>query len=651
MVENYEKKEGIILLDQYRDGADLTVMNTFYQYPTRDADGNKMNDFIVTVYKDNTTGKKHHEIITKPEYTFYKTKDDIHLGYNHLFIEKDKVEPVTVRYNGIEKKIAELLGQEDLYKENLYNGNKMNNKKFHKCPDIFFSDMDIRNHYRFKFDKRFTNNINKVTKGFFDIEVDTKDMAGDFVEMGECPINCIGYHDEEHDIIISYLLRNYDNPLIQQFEDKVISGEFGQKQVHDFVEENIGGYKWMKRYRLDKTKFEIKFFDDELSLLYAFFQQVHEYQPDFMEGWNSSAFDLEYIIERIVALGAEPADIMCASDWEIRVVKNYVDQRNKNKPAERGDYAFISGNTTWLDQMIQFCSRRKSKIGSMRSVKLDDIGHDIAGVRKLDYHHITNDIKMLPWLDFIIFYLYNVFDLIVQKCIEIKCQDLEYIFAKCVTNNTCYEKGHRQTIYLINRITKVFDRLGFVIGNNVNKWSEKPEKFLGAVVPDPKLTTDDAKIKIDGIPIMVCNNLQDYDYKALYPNIILEFGIAPNTLIGYIHIPVKIYDGENGNMNPKYSRGGEFIENMVCDNVIEFAHRWFHLAGVSEFIEDWKEYNNKFNTNYSQFGYDRPYNYHDGKLYTVPLVNKPEKEKGLIFDSMRRSPVQFFAPYKKEEVA
>lgn len=641
-----------MILDCYRDGSDLTVMNTFYQYPTKDADGNKIDDLVAIVYKDNKTGKKKHEIIWKPEYTFYKVKDDVDvdLSYNHLFMEKDKLEPITTRYNTLEKKIAELTGNMDFYRDNINTGNRYENKKLHGHPALFCSDMDIRNYYRHAFSKRFTNNITKLHKGFFDIEADTRYMAGSFVELGECPINAIAFHDEKNDIIISYLLRNPDNPLIEEFEKDVESGKFGQKQVHDFIEENIGGWKKMKLFKLDQTQFKIKFFDDELSLLYSFFQQVHQYEPDFMEGWNSSAFDLAYIIERIRVLGAEPADIMCAPDWEIRIVKNYVDTRNKNKPAERGDYTIISGNTTWIDQYIQFASRRKAKIGSFRSFKLDDIANQIAGVRKLDYHHITHDLGMLPYLNFVIFYLYNVFDVIAQKCIEIKCQDLEYIFAKCVVNNTCYEKGHRQTIYLINRITDVFERNGYIIGNNANKWNDKPEKFLGAVVPDPKLTTDDAKIKLNGVPILICNNLQDYDYKSLYPNIILEFGIAPNTLIGYISIPEKIYDGENSNMNPKYSRSGEFIENMVCDNIIEFCSRWFHLAGIKEFLQDWREYNEKMKTNYSRFGYDKPYNYHNGSLYITPVkdITTIGKVSPIFFkERISHNPIRLFTPHEK----
>lgn len=69
-----------------------------------------------------------------------------------------------------------------------------------------------------------------------------------------------------------------------------------------------------------------------------------------------------------------------------------------------------------------------------------------------------------------------------------------------------------------------------------------------------------------------------------------EFNIAPNTQIGRIEIDKQVYDNENVYGLDKYSRGGEFIENMVSDNIIEFCKRWFGLAGCMEFIEDMKEY-------------------------------------------------------------
>ena len=234
-------------------------------------------------------------------------------------------------------------------------------------------------------------------------------------------------------------------------------------------------------------------------------------------------------------------------------------------------------------------------------------------------------------------------DVIVQKCIEHKTNDLEYIFSKCVINNTIYRKGHRQTIYLINRMASDWFKKGFVIGNNCNKGNPKPPKYLGALVGNPLHTNDFSKIKVDGHALWICDNLQDYDYKSLYPSIMGEFNIAPNTQIGRIDIPEKVYAHENTYHidDEKYSRGGEFIENMVTDNIIEYAHRWFHLGNIKEIIEDIDEYyDNGFGT-FSNL-YNAGFGTNGKESAVVPTSYLP---KSPVHFSTKRpvdSPVEFF---------
>lgn len=580
----------------YPEGSDLTIMNTHYNYPVF-IDGKKVcDDFICLVYKNNKTGEKDFKIISKPNYTYYVVKnEEDKLDYSRLFIERDKVEPVTVPFRDIERNIADQTGNLDAYKQNLANRDKDKNRRLHAHPDIFFSDANIEDHYRFKFAQTYTNDIKKISKGFFDIEVDGKFAKGDFVEFGECPINCVSFMDEKSDKVFTFILRNPDNPLIEKFENEIVQGKFTQDDIRNFVIQAVNnkakpGEDRAIKYGLTKTQFEIYFFDEEIDLIKSLFIKMHFCSPDFIEGWNSSGFDLEYIIERIKVLGYDPADIMCDPRWSVKVVKNYVDMRNKNDLAERGDYTFISGLPVFIDQMIQYASRRKSKIGSYKSFKLDDIGLLETGVQKLDYHHITTSVLELPWLDFKTFTLYNIMDVIVQKCIESKTNDLEYIFSKCIVNNTVYRKGHRQTVYLVNRMAADWYKMGYIIGNNINRWNDKPPKFLGALVGKPLNTNDYSKLKINGRAIWVCDNLQDYDYKSLYPSIMGEFNIAPNTQVGKIEIPDQVYEHENIYHEEKYSRSGEFIENLVTDNVIEYCKRWFHLAGIKEFIDDIDEF-------------------------------------------------------------
>ena len=655
------------MIEQYKEGSDLTIMNCYYQYPRKNEDNTYDKDYLVIVYKDNNTGIKHHEIIEEPEYTYYKTKQDIgELTHNLLFIDKDKVEPITCKFRDIEKSIVEncpteyiahtdslkFKNNKEWFKYNNSINDRNENKKLHTITDIFRSDMSIEDYYRLEFSKKYLNTVNKVTKAYFDIEEDSRWMRGDFPQPGECPINAISLLDEAHDKIVTFLLRDSRNTMIQELEDKWNNGIFNQEYIHSFVETNIGGWKQMTRNKLNNTQFELRFYSDEVELLKCFFKQVHEFNPDFIMGWNSSGFDLVHIIERCYALRVNPEDVMCNQEWEKKVVKHYVDQRNLSLLAERGDYTFISGDSIWIDQCIQFASRRKSKIGSFTSFKLDDIGELSAKVKKLDYHHITNDIGMLPWLDYETFVLYNIFDVIVQKCIENKGQDIDYLFAKCVVNNTSYKKGHRQTVYLVNRMTKEFDHLGFIIGNNINRWNKEPEKFLGALVGDPKKTNSYSKMTIQGIPIWVCENLQDFDYTSLYPSIDLEFNIAPNTQIGRILIPDKVYSNENAYMNKKYSRGGEFIENMVTDNHISFCKRWFHLAGFKEFLEDMKE----FKTYISKCIWSKEYHNEDiyldknNKIINIPFWgNKETKISPIKFISNKLiNPIRFLKEFKKK---
>ena len=140
-------------------------------------------------------------------------------------------------------------------------------------------------------------------------------------------------------------------------------------------------------------------------------------------------------------------------------------------------------------------------------------------------------------------------------------------------------------------------------------------------------------------------------YKSLYPSITLENNIAPNTQLGRIVIDETVYKGENAYMNPKYSRGGEFVENMVTDNHLSFCKRWFHLTGIKEFLEDMNEYRSQFMISYSSNGvYDTYYYDKNDKFVVVPIRDNrvANKIRPLSFTNDRKiKPIRF---YNRREV-
>ena len=602
------------MIKGYNPGSNITILDTLYRYPMKkEDDSGYEDDFISILYRDNITGKKDHYIIYKPDYEYFELKPNISLDHNLFFIEKDKVVPRMVRFTDLLKDIAERSDNMEFFMGNIRAGNRRANEALHTLYHVFNSDMNINDHYRFRFDKLYTNKVIPVSKAYFDIEVDTINMMGDFPEMGECPINAVSYIFGNK--ITSFLLRNSDNSLIEEFERSVNKDLF--TELNNFIIENVGGVDKAKKFKLDNLEYEFKFYDDEVCLIHELFEYINSNEPDFLLAWNM-AFDIPYIIERLYALGYNPADFLCHPSFtkNQRICKYYIDEAHKNEYEARGDKYSISSHTVYLDQLIHFASRRKGQ-SKFPNFKLDTAGQIIAGVRKLDYSHITTNISKLPYLDYKTFVFYNIMDTVVQKCIEEETKDIDYVFNKCIMNNTRYDKCHRQTVYLANRATKEFNNNGYIIGNNINKIC-RPESasFEGAKVSDPVNNSNYSKMRINGKPVNIMNNLDDFDFKSLYPSTEREFNIAPNTQIGKIIIKDKIYKDENPYNSEMYDRGAKYIEDLTSNDFISFCHRWLLYPSFLEWLSDLDEFIRKAMIS---INYDNMYD--DNRLMVRSLEN------------------------------
>ena len=137
----------------------------------------------------------------------------------------------------------------------------------------------------------------------------------------------------------------------------------------------------------------------------------------------------------------------------------------------------------------------------------------------------------------------------------------------------------------------------------------------------------------------------------MYPSIDLENNIAPNTQIGKIEIENKVYENENRYVNDKYERGGEFIENLVCDNPIVFSNRWLHLANFMEMLMDLDEYY-RLNTA-CDIGYNyivNNYIYKDDRYITCPFVGVAKDKIIQPFEYINGNSVNPFRAYNSRPI-
>ena len=577
------------IIEGYPIGSDITFIDSIYKRPEKQENGKYSKDVLTIIFRDNITGEKKYHDIIEPEYTFYIADDEELIEHNLLFIEKEKVIEKKCKYREREKVLCEITNNKQYYLNCLNNGSYRDISRIHTHKKLFMTDQEINDHYRFIFSTQYTNNTFNLNKAYFDIEVDVINMSpAESLEQnyGLHPINAITLVDSKNNVISTLILKYPGNPLTYEFEDYCKNNDF-KSEIKSLVQQHVGGWKNEIRYGLDKMRYDQVFYEDEIQMLVDLFSYIHLTKPDFILAWNI-AFDLQYIIERLKFLGVNPADVLCHPDFVTKSCYYYEDTLHKMDFEERGDYACISNYSVYMDQMVQFASRRKGR-GKLPSYGLDYVGGLITGVKKLDYSHITTNFADFAHKDFKTFIIYNILDTIVQKCIEEKNDDIGYTFNKALINNTRYCKAHRQTVYLTNRGAKEFYNEGLIIGNNCNKFNPKPEaKYPGALVGNPLHVDTSIMIHVNNgtTATRLLNNCNDFDYASLYPSIINEMNMAPNTQIGKILIDKMIYDMENKYNKDTFDRGGKFIEDLHSHNIIEFCHRWLKYASYSELYDD-----------------------------------------------------------------
>lgn len=249
-----------------------------------------LKDSLYLIYKDVDTGKKKYKRIDEPRMTVHVLKEEYEKDYYQSFVPLDWCEPLKVTYYNREERLAKVLDDMGVDMASPIDGSYMRAKdwyrmvttknsglfrhtgKVHQTNVFYSSDLDIEDYYKGVFLDQYGSNLSKLTKGFYDIEVDTiaVDYQG-FPDENEAPapVNAITYVDEQTNTSYTYLLRNIDNPQIQEMEDN----------LDEFIDELKEFFKDYGNY-----KYVIRFFTKEIDLIKAFFNDVNRLEPDFMGG-------------------------------------------------------------------------------------------------------------------------------------------------------------------------------------------------------------------------------------------------------------------------------------------------------------------------------------------------------------------------------
>lgn len=581
------------MLTKFKKGTDLLLLNTLYCGVKKNEHGKYDDDVLYLIYKNLEDGKKYVEEIIRPEIDIYIAKPHVELSHNVAFLPLEDVDKVTVPYKDVTRAIAEIADERSgtksytgYYNECIMNREFYRTNNLHKWRYVFGSDINIEDYIRIKFFEEYGEPSSmKFLKIYMDIEVDSMSIEG-FPEDGECPVNAVtiiaNHKDSGIPTSYTFLLENDNNPLIDEFK----------ADIDSFKEDLIESFEW----KYGKIEYNFIFYKekDEIYMIRDIFNLINAVAGDFdfVLVWNL-AFDINYLTERCSELGYDPADIVC-SDKFSRKQCYYIRDKNASSFEKKGDFFSVSAETVYTCQLINYASLRISK-KKMRSFALNSVAQLELQDEKLDFSEDA-DIKTLPYVNYKKFVKYNIKDVLLQVGIEEKNQDIESVYFSTMNNFTRYSKIFKQSVFLKNRAYYEFFQQGLIICNNINTGSfsgdddsetiSLNERFEGALVGDPLLNGHNGMIINGRKSKYIYENVMDFDYSAMYPNIICAFNIFISTQYGRLLIPDKVYESENVQDQLNYDRGGEFIDNYLTDNVVQTGSRWFNLPTIEEMIYD-----------------------------------------------------------------
>ena len=243
----------------------------------------------------------------------------------------------------------------------------------------------------------------------------------------------------------------------------------------------------------------------EEHLLLEFVNDWSMNYPDIITGWNSRFFDIPYLVNRIVkVLGQKMANKLSPWGWykenEINLFGNRKQQVFELVGISSIDYMDVYKKFTYVNQ---------------ESYSLNHIAYTELGEKKLDYSEYSS-LHELYKTNFQKFVDYNVRDVVLLERLEEKLKLLEMIIslaymAKCNFNDV-FSPVKMWDCIIFNHLK---DQQIVV---PPKKHETKLEAYEGAYVKDPQIGRH--------------KWVASFDLNSLYPHLIMQYNISPETLVG-----------------------------------------------------------------------------------------------------------------------
>lgn len=253
-------------------------------------------------------------------------------------------------------------------------------------------------------------------------------------------------------------------------------------------------------------------FETETGLLKGFLHWWSSNYPDVITGWNVQLFDIPYILRRIERIIGEKEARMI-SPWDSILCREIFIKGRKNIAYD------IMGIST-LDYLELY---KKFTYTNQESYRLDHICYVELGANKLDHseYDTFKEFYDKNWQKFI---EYNIHDVRLVDQLDDKMKLIELAFTMAYDAKVNFEDVYSQVRMWDNIIYVYLAKQNITIPPK--RESRKDNKYAGAFVKEP----------VPGVYDWVVS----FDLNSLYPHLIMQYNLSPETLQDYRHPTVTV---------------------------------------------------------------------------------------------------------------
>ena len=286
-------------------------------------------------------------------------------------------------------------------------------------------------------------------------------------------------------------------------------------------------------FKLKQGNHYYKQFNNEFDLLNDFISWWMKNTPDIVTGWNIQMFDIPYLAKRLYrVLGDKVARRL--SPWGLCSPKElYIKGRRH--------IVYDIGGITQLDYLDLY---KKFTYTNRESYRLDYIAQVELGQKKLDHseYDTFKDFYTNGWQKFV---EYNIIDVELVDRLEDKMKLIELALTMAYDAKVNYNDVFYQVRMWDNIIYNYLKKRNIVIPPKLSE--QKDEKYAGAYVKEPKPGKYDWVVS--------------FDLNSLYPHLIMQYNISPETLRDERHPTVSVKDILEKNLTFEMHK-----DNSVCAN-------------------------------------------------------------------------------------